>query len=116
MVIQREPGAGVQQAFERAWAPGTDQVEGPRVSTHIEAATRAVLTGTPAVTIEPAALAVGAAFYPLETHQAQIWIARKWTHDRPVAEALNVITSPKFQRRLEAVGGYDLAGSGIHVA
>lgn len=114
-VIQREPGAGVQQAFERALAARAGSVIGPRVPTHLEATTRAVLTGTPAVTIEPAALAMGAAFHALETHEAQIWIARTWTHERPVTDAMNIITSPVFQRRLAAVGGYDLSGSGAHV-
>jgi molybdate-binding protein len=112
-VVQREQGAGVQRTFEEA---AGDAVPGPRVSTHLEAARRAALTGMPAVTIEPAALAVGAVFHPLDVHEAQMWVSQEWLADRVVGEALTVITSLRFQRRLMAVGGYDLTGCGTRVA
>lgn len=110
-VVQREPGAGVQQAFERAVGTGVS-IPGPRVGNHLEAARRAVFGGMPAVTIEPAALAVGASFHPIEIHEAQLWVARAWLSDRCVTTALDVIASRRFQRRLDGVGGYDLDGCG----
>lgn len=75
-----------------------------------------MVSGVPAVTIEPAALAVGAAFHPLESHVAQLWVATEWLNDRVVAEALNVMVGQAFQARLAAVGGYDLANSGSRIA
>lgn len=112
-VVQREQGAGVQRAFEEAAGAG---VPGPRVASHLEAARRAMLVGMPAVTIEPAARAVGAAFHALEVHEAQLWVAPEWSADRLVAEARNVISGRRFQRRLEAIGGYDLTGCGSRAA
>jgi DNA-binding XRE family transcriptional regulator/molybdate-binding protein len=111
-VVQREAGAGVQRTFEEV--AGTD-VPGPRVTTHVAAARRAALTGMAAVTIEPAAIAVGASFHPLDVHEAELWVDRTWMTDRVVGDALDVITGRRFQRRLEAVGGYDLAGCGDRI-
>jgi len=115
-VTQREQGAGVQRAFEDAMAPDVGEVAGPRVSSHMEAAQRAVLTGMAAVTIEPAALALGASFHPLEVHEAQMWVARDFLTDRPVVEAMNVLAGRRFQSRLRGVGGYDLTDCGMKVA
>lgn len=115
-VIQREQGAGVQRAFEQAAGAGPGGVPGPRVATHLEAARRAVVTGIPAVTIEPAARAVGAAFHELEVHRAELWVAEEWIRDRVVAEAMEVVAGRRFQERLRSVGGYDLAGSGSRAA
>ena len=112
-VVQREQGAGVQKAFEEK---AGSSVPGPRVGGHLEAAERAVLTGMPAVTIEPAALALGAAFEPLAVHEVQMWVANEWVEERFVTAALNLILSRPFQLRLSSVGGYDLTGSGSRVA
>ena len=114
-VVQREEGAGVQHAFENALEVA-GPVAGPRVGSHLEAARRAVLTGLPAVTIEPAALAVGATFHPLEVHQAQLLIAIDWIEEASVAAALDVLASRRFQDRLAAIGGYDLDGCGTRAA
>ncbi len=115
-VVQREPGAGVQQAFERALSPEASDVPGPRVATHLEAARRAITTGMPAVTIEPAALAFGAGFHALEVHRAEMWVRPEYLADPAVVELLDVIDGRRFRRRLEAVGGYDLADLGVRVA
>ena len=115
-VVQREQGAGVQRTFENAVGPDGASVTGPRVGGHLEAARRAVLTGVPAITIEPAALAVGSVFHALEVHEAQMWVAHDWLGDRSVIDALHVISSPRFQRRLSGVGGYDLTACGTRVA
>lgn len=115
-VVQREQGAGVQRAFEGAVDAGRLPVPGPRVGTHLEAARRSMISGVPAVTIEPAALAVGATFHSLEIHEAQLWVSTQWLNDRVVTEALNVIVGQSFQARLASVGGYDLTGSGSRIA
>jgi hypothetical protein len=111
-VVQREPGAAVQSTFETA-ACAVKPIPGPRVASHYLAALRATVTDLAAVTIEPAARAVGAQFHALEVHEAQLWIDRKWSGDSAVVAAMDVITGVRFQRRLEAIGGYDLVDCGV---
>jgi DNA-binding XRE family transcriptional regulator len=113
-VIQRERGAGVQQTFEGARS--SPPPPGPVVATHLEAARRAVLTGLCAVTIEPAARAVGAVFHPLDVHVAEFWVDSRWLGGPQVGRALDTLADRRFQQRLEVVGGYDLAGCGARVA
>lgn len=112
-VIQRESGAGVQTAFERAVA---SPAAGPLSSGHIDAVKMALNTGMPAVTIEPAAIALGARFHALEIHDAEVWVPREWSGDRVVEAALNEIAGARFQRRLLGVGGYDLDRIGSRAA
>ncbi len=112
-VIQREEGAGVQAAFVKT---AEHSPAGPRVGSHLQAARLAVTTGMAAVTIEPAALAVRAAFYPLETHEAELWVDRRWLAEPAVEAALQELSGRKFQRRLARVGGYDLEDCGAYVA
>ncbi len=111
-VVQREAGAGAQQAFQKAVGRPRS---GPRAGGHLEAARLAVTSGLPAVTIEPAARAMQAAFHPLELHQAEVWIARRWQHEACVESGMAEITGEAFQKRLAAIGGYDLSGSGLPV-
>jgi hypothetical protein len=73
-------------------------------------------TGLTAVTIEPAAIAGGARFRPLDVHQTELWLAPEWAADRHVGAALDLFSSVGFQRRLTSVGGYDLDGFGIRAA
>lgn len=116
-VVQRRSGAGSQAAFERAvQAQGGTVPEGPLVDGHVEAAWLAARMGLPAVTIEPTARSAGLAFHPLEDHVAQLWVARDWVDEPGVRRLGDVLTSPGFARRLDAVGGYDLAGCGTPLA
>jgi DNA-binding XRE family transcriptional regulator len=113
-VIRREPGAGAQAAFERA-ASGLPNTEGPLVGGHLEAAWLAARTGSPAVTIEPAARATGLAFHALETHVAELWVDQRWSDEPALQHLGDAITSSTFARRLAAIGGYDLTGCGTPV-
>jgi DNA-binding XRE family transcriptional regulator len=116
-VVQREPGAGVQHAFEAALAGhGMTFVAGPRVDGHVAAVSQTMIAGTPSVTIEPAAIAAGARFHALEVHTAELLVARDFVAEPAVAAALDTLASSRFQRRLEAVGGYDLGNCGVRVA
>jgi DNA-binding XRE family transcriptional regulator len=112
-VVQREPGAGVQRAFGRALPRSRRDVPGPVVGSHFEAVRLGMAMGMPAVTIEPAARAVGAVFQPIEVHSAELWIAEAWIDDEVVEAAMSVLMGSRYQRQLAGVGGYDLAGSGI---
>lgn len=112
-VIQREAGAGVQAAFERA---AVSPAPGPLSGGHIEAVSMALNTGLPAVTIEPAALALGARFHPLETHDAELWTRSEWTGDGVIEAAMNDIVGIRFRKRLLGIGGYDLERIGSRVA
>ncbi|MEX1288023.1 MAG: helix-turn-helix transcriptional regulator, partial [Acidimicrobiia bacterium] len=66
-VVQREPGAAVQA--ELAAAAGRD-LPGPTARGHVAAVAMALASGRAALTIEPAAIAAGAAFHPLGLHRA----------------------------------------------
>ena len=52
---------------------------------------------------------MGAAFHPIETHEAQLWVERSWVGSSVVAEAMDVLVGKRFTTNLEAVGGYDLS-------
>lgn len=112
-VVQREDGAAVQRTFEDAFAGSG--IPGRRVGGHVEAARCAVAMGVPAVTIEPAALAVGAGFHDLGRHVAELWIDRRWIRERVVDDMLDVLSDPGFRRRLSAIGGYELDALGTPV-
>ena len=118
-VVHREPGAGSQAAFERArhaeHGPDTS-IAGPRVGGHAEAAWRAANDGMVAVTIEPAALANGLEFHPLETHVSQLWVAAEHTDNALLHAFLNEATGERVHRRLAAIGGYDLTDNGVEIA
>jgi transcriptional regulator with XRE-family HTH domain len=118
-VVQREAGAGSQAAFERARSSegATDRpVAGPRVSGHAEAAWRAAADRMVAVTIEPAALASGLAFHPLEDHLSQLWVADEHADNALLHAFLDEVTGERVRRRVVAIGGYDLAGTGTELA
>jgi transcriptional regulator with XRE-family HTH domain len=118
-VVHREAGAGSQAAFERARRTGPRQrgpVVGPRVGGHAEAAWRAATDRTVAVTIEPAALALGLAFHPLETHVSELWVAAEHADNALLQAFLHEIGGERLHRRLAAVGGYDLSDNGREIA
>lgn len=116
-VVVRDAGAGVQRALERATAGrGAVPRAAAAADTHVQAARLALVTGAAGVTIEPAALAVGAVFHPLEVHVAQLWVPRDLVDDPVLVDAMDVLLGPGFRARLERVGGYDLAGCGSAVA
>lgn len=114
-VVQREIGASVQATFEAALG-GSPVVSGPRVSGHVSAARHGVAAGLPAVTIEPAARAAGAEFYPLAYHEVELWVGEQWLADRGVQTLLTLVGSSHFQRQLGAVGGYELDAAGRRVS
>lgn len=111
-VIQREEGAGVQRSFV-ARAGRTD---GPVVGSHVEAAMRSLATGMPAVTIEPAALALGAAFHAFDAHLSELWVSTDALERPAVRVALELLADDRLLHRLRGIGGYDLAQWGDRVA
>ena len=118
-VVQREAGAGSQAAFERARNSGdaADRtVEGPRVSGHAEAAWRAATDRMVAVTMEPAALANGLAFHPLEEHLSQLWVSPDHADNALLHAFMDEVTGERVHRRLAAIGGYDLTDTGTELA
>ncbi|MEX0592004.1 MAG: substrate-binding domain-containing protein, partial [Nitriliruptoraceae bacterium] len=120
-VIQREAGAGSQIAFEQAVAAygsadSSRAAVGPRASGHAEAAWRCATDGLVAVTIEPCALAMGLAFHPLELHVSELWIGVDHIDHSSVRAFMDGLTGDRVQRRLDAVGGYDLTDCGTPIA
>jgi transcriptional regulator with XRE-family HTH domain len=119
-VVQREHGAGSQAAFERAVAAAgvapLDRGDAPRASGHLEAASWARRAGWAAVSMEPAALALGLTFHPLEAHVSELWVATEHLDDVGVRRFLDEVTGTRLRRRLTAIGGYDLSRCGTEVA
>lgn len=112
-VAQREPGAAVQAAFQRAVTQAGDRLpDGPVVTGHVEAARRTRVDGFVAVSIEPVARACRLGFHPLEAHAVQLWVAAEWAHDPGVEAVGEELASSSLHRRLAAVGGYDLEACG----
>lgn len=106
-VIQREDGAAAQTAYERGASPGP--VAGPRASSHLDAAHRALVSGHAAVTIEPAAEVLGLGFHALETHTVELWVAAHAV-DHPGARVLSdLLAGPRLRTRLAALPAYEPA-------
>jgi DNA-binding XRE family transcriptional regulator len=112
-VVQREPGAGSQQAFRRAaLREGAEPPRGPVAAGHLDVARRVAAGARAGVTMEPAALAYRLHFAALEEHIVELWIDARW-REHPAVDSLHeVLASAAFRSRIGLVGGYDLAGSG----
>jgi molybdate-binding protein/DNA-binding XRE family transcriptional regulator len=115
-VVQREAGAAAQAAFERAASSRKRPIPGPRVGSHLTASRVSVAGDLPAVTIEPAAAAVGAAFHPIETHEVELWVHGEHAAEAGVQRLLDLLGSVACRRTLEAIGGYDLSSCGSRAA
>lgn len=118
-VVQREAGAGSQAAFERARrrdASDGRRVDGPRVGSHTQAAMRAVHDRMVAVTIEPAARALGLGFHALEEHCSELWVAPAHADGARFHAFMDELAGPRVGQRLAALGGYDLADTGAELA
>jgi DNA-binding XRE family transcriptional regulator len=116
-VIQRDPAAASQQAFQRAaarvGAPAAPP--GARAGGHIDAARLAATLGCAAVTTESAARAFGLRFLALEEHAVQVWLAERWL-EHPAAGALGeILASAAFTERVRQFAGYDLADCGTRI-
>jgi DNA-binding XRE family transcriptional regulator len=109
-LVSREPSATSQQALARAAArlgAGEPPPAGPVAAGHLEAARRALWGRCAAVTMEPAARALGLDFEPLEAHVVELWLA-PGAIDHPGATALlELLASAAFRARLQALD-YDM--------
>ena len=114
-VVQREVGAAAQEAFRRAASP-EETVDGPIAGSHLDACRQGVNSGLAAVTIEPAAAAVGADFHALETHEVELWLADEHRDEPGVRRLLDLLADRALRRTLESVGGYDLSRLGSRAA
>lgn len=117
IVVQRESGAATQQALVRALRPeGADTPPGPIGTGHLDVARRVRASAADiqvaGMTMEAAARALGLAFEPLETHQVQLWIDRRAGDHPGVAALLDQLAGTDLERRVGAIGGYDLSGVG----
>lgn len=113
-LVQRDGSASSQQGLERAAALLGVAVPTPLriASGHLDAARLAATLESAGLTFEPAAAAFGLSFIPLETHVVQLWVAERHL-EHPGAPVLGeLVASAAFQRRVAAVGGYDLDGCG----
>jgi molybdate-binding protein len=115
-VVQREPGAGSQSAFERAvLGAGGKTPPGPVGAGHVDVARRVAAGAKAGVTMEAAAGALGLGFEPLEVHRVELWIDERWLEEPAAVALCELLSSSAFLRRLELVGGYDLSRCGTKV-
>jgi DNA-binding XRE family transcriptional regulator len=119
VVVQREPGAGSQRALVRALeALGCDRLpSGPIADGHLDAVRR-LRAGQAqvALTMEAAAIAHRLAFAPIEVHDVELWIDQRWVDLPSLGVLLDTLASAALVRRVERIGGYELAGCGTRVA
>jgi molybdate-binding protein len=113
-LVQREPGARSQRAFERALglAGHSGPRPGPTAPGHLATARAAAILGGAAVTTEGAAQAFCLRFVPLEEHLVEVWIAWRWIAHPPVETFVELLGRPAFTRRVSQFGGYDLSDCG----
>ena len=118
VVVQREAGAGSQRALVRALeAVGCHRLPpGPIADGHLDAVRR-LRAGhaQAALTMEAAAIAHRLAFEPIEVHDVELWIDERWVDLPALGVLLETLTSAGFVRRVERIGGYELAGCGTRV-
>lgn len=118
VVVQRDPGAGTQQAFVRALSEvgASAEVAGPVGDGHLDVARRLVHGVAEAgVLMEPAAIAYGLGFTGLETHTIELWLAEEWVGLPAAIALLEVLNSDALLRRVQLLGGYDPSGCGSAV-
>jgi DNA-binding XRE family transcriptional regulator len=114
-VVQREPGAGTQQALQRALrvAGVEGGLPGPVGEGHLDVARRVHAGGIRVgATMEAAARAFGLGFAPLEHHAVELWVDHRWTDLPAVAITADLLADASFLRRAGRLPGYDLAGCG----
>ncbi len=113
-VVQREEGAATQAAFLHAVrAAGADRPPaGPLASSHLDATARVLHGARAALTTEPAALADGLDFAPLEEHVVQVWVARAFAAHPAVAALVELLSDRTLHTRLACLPGYDVTATG----
>jgi putative molybdopterin biosynthesis protein len=119
-VVQRAAGAGSQQSLDRALhSIGAAALKGPIAATHLDVARRVSLGGRKfgaGLTMEAAARAYELSFAPLESHQVELWIDRRWLDEPTTIALLDVLNSASLSQRAGLIGGYDMTSSGSAVA
>lgn len=114
-IVRRADGAASQAALVRALrSVGADgRVRGPIAAGHLDVARR-VATAGPAVgvTMEPAAIALGLGFAPLEEHVVELWVDDRWAALPAFAALLETMAGTLLGARASVLPGYDLSGSG----
>jgi DNA-binding XRE family transcriptional regulator len=116
-VVQRDPAAASQQAFERArLAAGikAPEVRAPATG-HLDAARIAATLGGAAVATEGAARAFGLRFLALEDHVVELWVAARWLDHPGVSALVELLATKAFIERVAHFGGYDLTHCGESV-
>lgn len=116
-IVQRDPAATSQQAFERASATAgiLKRPSGPPAIGHIDAARIAATISGAAVTIEAAARTFELRFLALADHTVEIWLAERWL-DHPGTDAvMQLLASAGFTERVANFAGYELTGCGTRI-
>lgn len=109
-VVQREAGAGAQQALVRALRAGgaNAPLPGPVGTGHIDVARRVAYgTGEAGVAMEAAAVAFNLGFTPLEEHDVELWLAEQWVGLPAAGAFLESLRSEGLAHQARLLAGYD---------
>lgn len=116
-VVQREAGAGSQQALSRALERigSSRPLPGPVAESHVDVARRVAAGAAVGVTMEAAARSFDLGFAPLEEHAVELWIDARWSSLPAAVAMVDVLTGSGLQNRLELIGGYELSDCGTEL-
>ncbi len=121
-IVNREPGSGSRSLLDRllreqgipsSALAGYDQQAEGHLSVARAVATRLADAG---VGVQAAASALGLGFVPLEEERYDLVIPNHLLDDPGVQALLDLLRRPGLRRRVEALGGYDVASMGSPVA
>ena len=118
-LVNRQAGSGSRALLDRALAnagvPAASVVGYEREEWAHLAVAAAVASGSADVGIgvKAAAVAMGLDFLPLEEEQYDLVIPNHFINEGPVQILLDLLRSGPLHRRVESLGGYDVANMGI---
>ena len=118
-LVNRQAGSGSRALLDRALAnagvPAASVVGYEREEWGHLAVAAAVASGSADVGIgvKAAAVAMGLDFLPLEEEQYDLVIPNHFINEGPVQILLDLLRSGPLHRRVESLGGYDVANMGI---
>ena len=118
-LANREAGSGSRALLDRALAGAGIPVDGVagyerEESGHLAVAA-AVGSGSAdaGIGVKAAAIAMGLDFLPLEEERYDLVIPNHLLDEGPIQVLLDLLRNPSLHRRVESLGGYDVANMGI---
>ena len=116
-VVQRDAGAGSQQALSRALERigSSRPLPGPVAEGHVDVARRVAAGAAVGVTMEAAARSFALGFAPLEEHAVELWVDARWSSLPAAVAMVDVLNGTGLRTRLGLIGGYELSECGTEL-